>query len=106
MTKLLAGTGVQLAMKQAAGQKSHLPRTKLPSSQVSPGSTFLFPQQPCPAGQSVAASKHAALLPVHRPIDWHSDVQSEGQKVPAAQFAVPLSQVSPKSPTPSPQHAK
>jgi hypothetical protein len=37
---------------------------------------------------------------------WQFELQSEAQRFPAGQFAVPLSQVSPKSFVPSPQHAK
>src|SRR5262245_60236020 len=36
---------------------------------------------------------------------WQFELQSEAQRVPTGQFAVPLSQVSPKSFVPSPQHA-
>src|SRR5262249_57258826 len=90
-------------MKQLDGQLSR--STKLPSSHVSAGpSTIAFPQQPCPAGQS-AASRHCAPLPVHRPMAWQFELQSEAQRFPTGQFAVPLSQVSPKSFVPSPQHA-
>src|SRR5262249_10054040 len=91
-------------MKQPAGQLS--PSTKLPSSHVSAGpSTIAFPQHPCPAGQS-AASRHCVPLPVHRPMAWQFELQSEAQRFPTGQFAVPLSQVSPKSLVPSPQHPK
>src|SRR5262249_46940367 len=36
---------------------------------------------------------------------WEFELQSEAQRGPTGQFAVPLSQVSPKSFVPSPQHA-
>jgi len=37
---------------------------------------------------------------------WQFELQSEPQRFPTGQFAVPLSQVSPKSLVPSPQHPK
>jgi hypothetical protein len=37
---------------------------------------------------------------------WQFELQSEAQRVPTGQFAVPLSQVSPNSLVPSPQHAQ
>src|SRR5262249_42777249 len=52
------------------------------------------------------ASRHCVPLPVHRPIAWQFELQSEAQRFPTGQFAVPLSQVSPKSLVPSPQHPK
>src|SRR5215472_8061050 len=91
-------------MKQTAGQLSR--STKVPSSHASAGpSTIAFPQHPCPAGQS-AASRHCVPLPVHRPMAWQFELQSEAQRFPTEQFAVPVSQVSPKSLVPSPQHPK